>query len=502
MERPLSITAPSVQEIVTVLRTHPLIKLREPVARAFIVGSFAKGMQTERSDVDVLLEVSKKSDETEEQMEWRYRAALQRHFMQNNIRGVADHVHPQWSGRRVDMYFTFDADAERRPKIELMSDRSVPLPVPVSRTRQNEPPSRGCNTVPVSDQTHGINRQPFLVQHLPTPGEELATLVRNRPWDETAKWIRHTCPGVLGRLSRLANIDDAYRLDRVHDAIPASRLARMGDRASPRSVWRGLPAQFEICPGDCVALAQEYAARHVHDDNEDAVEHLDQVHPEDIYWSGTDENEFFYMPAAWRRDGMRAEAHLKALSDEQIRILVDGEMHQITCFRTEIQSIREHIMTTFDPLVCGEYHGPDHWHRVGQHARAVARAEGIDPLIPHLFALVHDSQRENDGLDPLHAPRAAEFINENRDSLFSFLTDSQVSTLSHACRHHSDGMVDGDQVVRACWDGDRLDLGRVGIEPAPELLCTDYGRRADVIRHACRMNGFRLPEQEFDYERG
>jgi uncharacterized protein len=28
----------------------------------------------------------------------------------------------------------------------------------------------------------------------------------------------------------------------------------------------------------------------------------------------------------------------------------------------------------------------------------------------------------------------------------------------------------------ACWDADRLDLGRVGIQPKPELLCTDTAR--------------------------
>jgi hypothetical protein len=39
--------------------------------------------------------------------------------MQNNIQGKADHIHPQWNGRRIDIYFTYDASTETRPKIKL-----------------------------------------------------------------------------------------------------------------------------------------------------------------------------------------------------------------------------------------------------------------------------------------------------------------------------------------------------------------------------------------------
>ena len=30
--------------------------------------------------------------------------------------------------------------------------------------------------------------------------------------------------------------------------------------------------------------------------------------------------------------------------------------------------------------------------------------------------------------------------------------------------------------LQACWDADRLDLGRVGITPLPHLLCSDAAR--------------------------
>jgi len=41
---------------------------------------------------------------------------------------------------------------------------------------------------------------------------------------------------------------------------------------------------------------------------------------------------------------------------------------------------------------------------------------------------------------------------------------------------HTDGHTTGEATLLACWDADRLDLGRVGITPRAELLCTDAAR--------------------------
>ena len=35
-----------------------------------------------------------------------------------------------------------------------------------------------------------------------------------------------------------------------------------------------------------------------------------------------------------------------------------------------------------------------------------------------------------------------------------------------------------------CWDADRLDLARVGIDPHPDYLCTALARRRDTIEEA------------------
>ena len=45
------------------------------------------------------------------------------------------------------------------------------------------------------------------------------------------------------------------------------------------------------------------------------------------------------------------------------------------------------------------------------------------------------------------------------------------------------------------WDGDRLDLGRVGITPHPSRLCTEVVRRPETIRWADGRATFRvIPE--------
>lgn len=118
------VAVPTLDEIVGVLQTHPLIVLSEQVERAFLIGSQAKerlgiGKTNQESDVDILLEVKPREDETAEQMQDRYRRKLMDYFMRHNIRGKKDSVHPQWCGRRIDVYFTYDADQETRPKIEL-----------------------------------------------------------------------------------------------------------------------------------------------------------------------------------------------------------------------------------------------------------------------------------------------------------------------------------------------------------------------------------------------
>ena len=113
------IFVPTRQEITAVLAAHPLIRLTGKVKRAYLVGSFAKGSPHVDSDVDVLLEVSPRARQTEEELTEKYRSKLRQYFVTHNIRGKADHLHPQWCDRRVDVYFTYETPRDERPRIRL-----------------------------------------------------------------------------------------------------------------------------------------------------------------------------------------------------------------------------------------------------------------------------------------------------------------------------------------------------------------------------------------------
>lgn len=121
-------------------------------------------------------------------------------------------------------------------------------------------------------------------------------------------------------------------------------------------------------------------------------------------------------------------------------------------------------------------HGVEHWARVADNAVRLAQGMGADPAVAVLFGALHDSARLNEFDDPEHGDRAADAW-ARRLHPWTALTDTQVEHLDRAIRDHSDGFLNGPTVVQACWDADRLDLRRVGIEPDPERLCSTLARR-------------------------
>jgi len=46
-----------------------------------------------------------------------------------------------------------------------------------------------------------------------------------------------------------------------------------------------------------------------------------------------------------------------------------------------------------------------------------------------------------------------------------------------ACEGHTYKGYHDDVTIQTCWDADRLDLGRVGITPDPDRMCTGMGRQ-------------------------
>ncbi|NNL66909.1 MAG: hypothetical protein HKP30_11740 [Myxococcales bacterium] len=113
----------------------------------------------------------------------------------------------------------------------------------------------------------------------------------------------------------------------------------------------------------------------------------------------------------------------------------------------------------------------------------LAPETGADPRVVELFAFLHDSQRENDGWDPEHGDRAAEFAIGLNGRFFE-LDVADLDLLVAACRGHSHGGREGHPTVLTCWDADRLDLGRVHKRPDPARLCTAAARDAETIAWA------------------
>lgn len=131
------------------------------------------------------------------------------------------------------------------------------------------------------------------------------------------------------------------------------------------------------------------------------------------------------------------------------------------------------------------FHGIAHWSRVWLHGRRLAHALDVNPAVLAWFAYLHDSQRHDEGTDPQHGPRAADFaVRLKKRGVLTELSPREFEVLCEAMRRHSDGGTDGDVALRACWDADRLDLGRVGIRPDPARLCTSEARDPATIGKA------------------
>jgi uncharacterized protein len=124
-------------------------------------------------------------------------------------------------------------------------------------------------------------------------------------------------------------------------------------------------------------------------------------------------------------------------------------------------------------------HGASHWARVRDNGLRLARLTGANPEVVELFAFLHDSKRLSDGADPGHGRRAAEFARILRGSLVT-LAGEDFEHLVFACEYHSAGLTEADITVQTCWDADRLDLGRIGVEPEKRNLCTSVARELAV----------------------
>ncbi len=128
-------------------------------------------------------------------------------------------------------------------------------------------------------------------------------------------------------------------------------------------------------------------------------------------------------------------------------------------------------------------HGLAHWWRVRHNGLLIADAMGANLRVVRLFAIFHDSHRDDDGHDPDHGPRAADWLRRVRGgeaaarddcdaaiAALRALTDIEFESLYAACELHTSTLHHDDPTVATCFVADRLDLSRVGRRPDPRLM--------------------------------
>lgn len=127
-----------------------------------------------------------------------------------------------------------------------------------------------------------------------------------------------------------------------------------------------------------------------------------------------------------------------------------------------------------------EYHGVEHWEQVERHGILLAKYHPeINLKVVRYFAYLHDSCLQYDGNEDeriLHGKRAAKLCEEIRSTFLASLSEDEFLLLQTACELHTIKTAVGEITIDTCFDADRLDLPRVGIQPNPSRMASVKGK--------------------------
>jgi HD superfamily phosphodiesterase len=127
---------------------------------------------------------------------------------------------------------------------------------------------------------------------------------------------------------------------------------------------------------------------------------------------------------------------------------------------TTLASVEAWVRQTLDQAG-STTHGWLHTERVRRHIRLLARAEGVDPLLAELAALLHDVGRSQAGPESEHGARSAALAGTVLAQLP--LSDEDRAAVLHAVRWHNSSR-DDSLLLCVLRDADMLDgLGAIGI---------------------------------------
>src|SRR5262249_15481936 len=133
-------------------------------------------------------------------------------------------------------------------------------------------------------------------------------------------------------------------------------------------------------------------------------------------------------PIRWPPRSSRSAASSSGIA-EALSASIAGEWLQsgIIVMTPNIPVILQAVLEDYAPPGYG-HHRVAHWARVLENGGRLAEQTGADLEVVQLFAVLHDSRRVNEGSDPEHGPRAAEFARALRGRLFD-LPDRQFALL-------------------------------------------------------------------------
>ena len=151
---------------------------------------------------------------------------------------------------------------------------------------------------------------------------------------------------------------------------------------------------------------------------------------------------------------------------------------------TNKQAILKYIEGKLNVNISG-LHGINHWSRVEKLGYYLAKSNGSDIIVLSLFAYTHDLGRIDDDEDIDHGIRSARIVKDLYDQKIINISSVQFEQLMYACSYHSLKSAHSEDVtIQTCWDADRLDLWRDGIQPIPELLFTQEAKKQETISWA------------------
>lgn len=161
----------------------------------------------------------------------------------------------------------------------------------------------------------------------------------------------------------------------------------------------------------------------------------------------------------------------------------------------DFHALLDHVLTRATNAG-SEVHGERHWLETAWIALQLSReVPDADAVVALLFAVLHDSQRHDDGHDPLHGHRAARLFEKLPPALLS-LSPEQRAHVRVACEAHADGKTTANRTLGVCWDADRLGLWRIGVRPDPQGLSLPISGRTETIDAARAVRGRALSWDE------